>query len=86
MTLPSWLNEKKEDVNVNLVVWMSTFFATIMCVSFGVCGALSYSLTDSNDKPIRNSDNMLNLLVKSDNLEITQYSSFLWNITTLIPG
>jgi len=86
VTLPSWLNEKKEDVNVNLVVWMSTFFATIMCVSFGVCGALSYSLTDSNNKPIRNSDNMLNLLVKSDNLEITQYSSFLWNITTLIPG
>ncbi|KYQ92285.1 hypothetical protein DLAC_06769 [Tieghemostelium lacteum] len=41
-TLPSWINEAKPTVKVNKTVWMSGSISTLIFVSIGMFGALSF--------------------------------------------
>merc|ERR1719471_801436 len=63
-------------------------------IAFGIFGALSFDLlknrTCNNPNtvqcPKKHSANILNSLAGRNNWEVTQYSSFLWDVSTLIPG
>ena len=49
VTVPSWVNEKKEHVSVNKVLWMSTTFSTVSLVLLGFFGAWAIpNMTNSN--------------------------------------
>ena len=52
---------------------------------FGLLGAWAYWLVYEN-KPRKGADDILNILVLQTQPELTQYSAYLWDITTLIPG
>lgn len=41
VTVPSWLNEKKEDVSVNKAVWISTIGSTFLYITVGLMGAMA---------------------------------------------
>lgn len=53
VTVPSWLNEKRENVNVNQGVWFSTSLSLLMYVATGLLGSMAYpnisSLVKSGD-------------------------------------
>eukprot|EP01104_Vermistella_antarctica_P020277 TRINITY_DN8619_c0_g1_i1.p1 TRINITY_DN8619_c0_g1~~TRINITY_DN8619_c0_g1_i1.p1 ORF type:complete len:638 (-),score=100.18 TRINITY_DN8619_c0_g1_i1:47-1894(-) len=53
VTVPSWLNEKRDEVSVNKGVWYSTVFATIAYTVTGMLGGWAYpdieSQTSSGD-------------------------------------
>jgi len=90
VTLPSWLNEKSHSVDVTPILWESLGFATIFRIAIGLFGGLAYCLTIKNCNGTRcqkkHAANILNSLAGPKNWEITQYSSFIWDVATLIPG
>lgn len=87
VTLPSWLNEKKEGVEANGLIWNGLGFATIFRCIVGILGAFAFSMMNPHTGlPNKGSANILNLLAGPGNLQITQYSSLLWDISTIIPG
>jgi len=87
VTLPSWINEKKHEVKVNSLVWNSLGFATLFRITVGIAGAFAYPLLKTNARlPRKGAENILNFLAKKTELDITQYSSLLWDISTIIPG
>lgn len=53
VTLPSWVNEKKEGVDVNRIVWGSTLASTLLYAAVGWLGGLAFAHIP---------DNMLELL------------------------
>jgi amino acid permease len=42
ITIPSWLNEKKHDVSVNKIIWLSSIIATFVYIVFSICAAASF--------------------------------------------
>ena len=101
LTIPSWVNEKKLDVSVNKSVWFAGTVSLIMKVLSGLLGSWAFVLIvdnkyggqcrelphgQDNCTVQEGSDNILNLLARFDQPEITQYSSYLWNLSTIIPG
>eukprot|EP00492_Amphilonche_elongata_P005050 TRINITY_DN59_c0_g2_i1.p1 TRINITY_DN59_c0_g2~~TRINITY_DN59_c0_g2_i1.p1 ORF type:complete len:117 (-),score=10.60 TRINITY_DN59_c0_g2_i1:770-1120(-) len=53
----------------------------------GILGAFAFSMMNPHTgMPNKGSANILNLLAGPGNLQITQYSSLLWDISTIIPG
>ena len=43
IAVPSWLNEKRPDVNVSRVLWASVVFSTLLFLMLGMKGATSYN-------------------------------------------
>jgi hypothetical protein len=77
VTIPSWLNEKKPGVGVNISVWWPALVGFIMKILMGLLGAWAFANA---------SDNILTNLASSSMPEFTRYSSYFWNILTLLPG
>lgn len=48
VTIPSWCNEKRDDVSVNKSVWSSTIVCSIAYLVFGLLGAMTYQNVASN--------------------------------------
>lgn len=48
-TVPSWLNEKKEDVSINKSIWWSVGICVIVFVAIGVLGALALDFSGGGD-------------------------------------
>jgi len=46
--IPSWVNEKKPDVSINISVWVSTISSTIMYILIGIMGATAYNRAPGN--------------------------------------
>jgi len=42
ITIPSWLNEKKHDVPVNRIIWLSSFLATTVYIIFSIAAASTF--------------------------------------------
>ncbi|KAK5665698.1 hypothetical protein BDV3_006745 [Batrachochytrium dendrobatidis] len=47
--IPSWINLKRKDVNVQKVVWLSLSFVTGVFITFGVFLALGFNIGPSNN-------------------------------------
>ena len=77
ITIPSWLNEKKDDVSVNAVVWSSTIVCTLIYVSFGVLAAMSFI-----EKP----DNILIILASQKVSIVTRLCSVLFGVIIIGSG
>ncbi|XP_062506750.1 uncharacterized protein LOC134183270 [Corticium candelabrum] len=87
VTIPSWVNEKKQGVNVNKAIWYPAIAALIMKVSVGITGSWGFHLFNAqNGTAIEGSDDILNFLLAPQMPWWTQYSAYLWDLTTLIPG
>eukprot|EP01095_Lingulamoeba_sp_RSL-Kostka_P006062 TRINITY_DN186_c0_g1_i1.p1 TRINITY_DN186_c0_g1~~TRINITY_DN186_c0_g1_i1.p1 ORF type:complete len:498 (-),score=105.27 TRINITY_DN186_c0_g1_i1:4-1497(-) len=43
VTIPSWCNEKKDNVSINKAIWVSTLTCTAAYICFGLLGAMAYS-------------------------------------------
>ncbi|EGD76432.1 hypothetical protein PTSG_07549 [Salpingoeca rosetta] len=85
VTIPSWVNEKKHRVSVNKAVWVPAIVGLFMKVVVGLLGGWAYWLV-YNNKPREGADDILNILVLQNQPQVTQYSAYLWDVTTLIPG
>ena len=49
VTIPSWANEKKENVSINKIMWLSTTVSTFFYIFFGILGAYTYpNMTNGN--------------------------------------
>merc|ERR1719433_1059958 len=76
------------------MLWQSLGFATVFRIVFGLFGASAYPLLRGDALPKKygvnrqkkGAANILNSLGLPCNWTITQYSSFLWDVSTLIPG
>lgn len=86
-TLPSWVNEKQPRVNVNRVVWSSCFTSLVLKLGVGLFGAWAYAMSTATDPAVK-ADKQNILLVMNDMSPqwVTQASTYLFNVTTLIPG
>ena len=49
MTVPSWLNERRRNVSVDVSLWASTALSTVTYILIGLLGALSYSFASGDD-------------------------------------
>jgi len=94
VTIPSWVNEKKPDVSINSAVWWPATCGLWMKLASGLLGAWAYQLvkdpySDTPDFSARadpDATDILQLLMQRDQPSVTQYSAYLWDILTLIPG
>jgi len=91
VTIPSWVNEKKPDVNVNSAIWIPATVGLFMKIASGLLGAWAYQLTVGSGKTLEprsdpDATDILNLLMLRDQPEISQYCAYFWDLTTLIPG
>jgi hypothetical protein len=71
VTVPSWCNEKRENVSVNRVIWLSTLFSCIIFLAVGILGAWAYSDLEYA--------NLLTYMAQPDNPIITQISVYLFS-------
>lgn len=55
VTIPSWINEKAEGVDVNGCVWYPSFATAIIKVVFGLMGAWAYRLLVRRQRTISSS-------------------------------
>eukprot|EP00730_Choanoeca_flexa_P000797 TRINITY_DN10338_c0_g1_i6.p1 TRINITY_DN10338_c0_g1~~TRINITY_DN10338_c0_g1_i6.p1 ORF type:complete len:603 (+),score=166.30 TRINITY_DN10338_c0_g1_i6:181-1989(+) len=86
VTIPSWVNEKRHHVSVNKAVWVPATVGLIMKLLAGILGGWAFALMLPNGKPRPHADDILNILLLRDQPWYSQYSAYLWDITTLIPG
>eukprot|EP00117_Sycon_ciliatum_P031304 scpid48664/ scgid4434/ len=86
VTIPSWVNEKKPEVSVNKAVWVPATLGLVMKLAIGLMGGMSFYLLGKNNQPLNGADNILIELLHPRMPAVTQYSAYLWNLTTLIPG
>ena len=98
ITIPSWLNEKKPDVNVNKAVWVPATIGLVCKASAAILGSFAFVLIKDDagnicHDPGKNkcdyvpgSENILNFLANEDQPPLTQYSAYLWSLFTIIPG
>eukprot|EP00043_Microstomoeca_roanoka_P018373 m.196087 g.196087 ORF g.196087 m.196087 type:complete len:595 (+) comp16812_c0_seq2:200-1984(+) len=85
VTIPSWVNEKQHRVSINSAVWSPALLGLVLKISAGLFGAWGYWLTYKG-KQRKGADDILNILSLENQPLVTQYSAYLWDITTLIPG
>lgn len=49
ITVPSWINEKKPEVNITKSVWITTTAATSLYIILGVLGSLAFNFSSASD-------------------------------------
>ncbi|EDQ87491.1 uncharacterized protein MONBRDRAFT_37937 [Monosiga brevicollis MX1] len=86
VTIPSWVNEKRHHVSVNKSVWVPASVGLVMKLLTGLLGGWAFALLLPDGSPRPHSDDILNIILHRDQPEVSQYSAYLWDITTLIPG
>jgi len=91
VTMPSWVNEKKEGISVNKSIWWSYAFGFVFKFLFGLLGAWAYLLTGPD--AVSSVSDCQNILLVMDqphgraaNPVITVASSYIFMIATLVPG
>jgi len=77
ITIPSWLNEKKHDVPVNKIIWLSSFLATFVYIVFSVAAASSF------DNP---GDDMLVVLASNKVSETTRIAAASFGVAIIGSG
>eukprot|EP00038_Savillea_parva_P004283 m.135992 g.135992 ORF g.135992 m.135992 type:complete len:573 (-) comp11426_c6_seq1:40-1758(-) len=80
VTIPSWVNEKKPGVNVNRAVWYPATVGLFMKLAVGLMGAWAFRSLSIQENDI------VETMLRGSQPPITQYSAYLWDITTMIPG
>ena len=86
VTVPSWVNEKKPAVSVKKVMWTSALTCSLLQLAFGLLGAWAFDLV--GPKATWTKSDCQNMLIfdHPDMPVITRYSSYLFMLTTLVPG
>eukprot|EP01127_Copromyxa_protea_P014462 TRINITY_DN4031_c0_g1_i1.p1 TRINITY_DN4031_c0_g1~~TRINITY_DN4031_c0_g1_i1.p1 ORF type:complete len:537 (+),score=66.73 TRINITY_DN4031_c0_g1_i1:170-1612(+) len=83
ITIPSWVNEKMDNVSINRSVWAASTIGVVIKFVFGWFAAITYRNSKQNA-------NILNVLTSSAPHTtlglITKISVYLFNIATIIPG
>lgn len=85
VTIPSWLNEKKEMVSVNKSIWYAASVGTSLSILIGVMAAWAYALTEGQNGR-QNANDILSILTLPYNNQETQYSAYIWDVMTLVTG
>jgi len=80
VTIPSWVNEKKTGVSINRTVWYPATLGLLLKVAVGMLGSWAFATIPASG------DDIVELLLGDHQPIYTQYSAYLWDITTLIPG
>eukprot|EP00744_Colponema_vietnamica_P000269 GILI01000478.1.p1 GENE.GILI01000478.1~~GILI01000478.1.p1 ORF type:complete len:479 (-),score=119.38 GILI01000478.1:215-1579(-) len=78
VSMPSWVNEKRPDVNLNLAIWPSTIAGLVIKLSFGLMGAWAFYHLHN--------DNVLDLMDTPHTPLVTKLCVYLFNVGTIIPG
>ncbi|KAF2077551.1 hypothetical protein CYY_001169 [Polysphondylium violaceum] len=78
MFIPSWVNEKKNNVSVNKAVWLSGVFSWFGYLFIGLLGAMAY--------PYLGTDNILNLMGLETSPTLTRIASYLFSLGVIMPG
>lgn len=81
VTIPSWVNEKKAGVNINVTVWAPATVGLLMKIATGILGSWAFASLDPDDD-----QDIVKSMTRRYQPVLTQYSAYLWDITTLIPG
>lgn len=74
ITVPSWLNEKAPEVNVNKTIWLSTTGATLIYLVFGMMGSMAFEDPGGN---------LLVLLASSKVTLVTRICAALFGVTII---
>ena len=74
ITVPSWLQEKRESVDPVKTIWMSTSFCAVLYVVFGLAAAMSFPAVG---------DNMLTLLASPRARHLTKVSAALFGFVII---
>lgn len=88
VTVPSWVNEKRKGVSVNKSVWISCVCGLVLKFVVGLFGSWAYRLS-GDDKVCLPADcqNILLVMdVEVHNPAVTVWSSYMFMVTTLVPG
>lgn len=80
VTIPSWVNEKKAGVNINRAVWYPATVGLVMKLAVGLMGAWAFRSLGSKENDI------VKTMLGDSQPAITQYSAYMWDMTTMIPG
>ena len=87
VTVPSWVNEKKPAVSVKKVMWTSALTCSLLQLAFGLLGAWAFDLVGPKATCTKSDcQNILLIFDHPDMPVITRYSSYLFMLTTLVPG
>jgi len=79
MLIPSWVNEKKDHVNVNKIVWSSSTISFVGYMIVGILCALAY--------PNLSTDDVLWTLTSNEDVElVTKIAAYLFSIGIILPG
>ena len=93
--MPSWVNEKRANVNANKVVRDSVVSGLVSMLIFGLMGAMAFPLVTSSGTKLPGADSILNFLDgqsktprcwAGQRAELTKFTVYLWNLFTLVPG
>ena len=83
-TIPSWVNEAPSCcVNSQ---YGGQHAGTALKLLAGILGSFAFQLVRPDGTAKEGADNILNILAKDNMPTVTQLSSYMWNISTLIPG
>lgn len=84
VTVPSWVNEKKETVSINKSIWASTFFSTFIFIILGLFGGWAFVYPSGGD--------LLSVLNSNSEGgpdwlgEMSQISVYLYPLVALLTG
>eukprot|EP01094_Clydonella_sp_ATCC50884_P012688 TRINITY_DN22991_c0_g1_i1.p1 TRINITY_DN22991_c0_g1~~TRINITY_DN22991_c0_g1_i1.p1 ORF type:complete len:508 (+),score=99.46 TRINITY_DN22991_c0_g1_i1:392-1915(+) len=81
ITIPSWVNEKRENVSINYSLWSSGIFSALIYISIGLFGG--WALTISGD------ENLLDALTGSTTGGLNTFAvvlSYAFPLIVLLPG
>ena len=74
-------------MNINSAVWWPATAGLLMKLAAGMLGAWAYTLViEGVPRSDPDASDILQLLMLHDQPAITQWSAYLWDVTTLIPG
>eukprot|EP01126_Amoeba_proteus_P038410 TRINITY_DN4000_c0_g1_i2.p1 TRINITY_DN4000_c0_g1~~TRINITY_DN4000_c0_g1_i2.p1 ORF type:complete len:392 (-),score=73.38 TRINITY_DN4000_c0_g1_i2:148-1323(-) len=82
ITIPSWVNEKRDSVNVNYVVWTASAYSLLLKFMFGWFAACTFP----NPRYRSNFLNLLSAEVDGPLRQITKIAVYVFNISAMIPG
>lgn len=74
------MNEKQAGVNVNRAVWVPATIGLFLKLAVGLMGAWAFRSLSTDESDI------VETMLRDSQPAVTQYSAYLWDITTMIPG
>ena len=74
ITVPSWLNEKRQSVSVNRSIWSATIFSSLIYVSFGIMAAAAFKTVQAD---------ILTLLASNQSRQVTRVCAAIFAVAII---